>query len=84
MHKVAAINTRIEPKLKNDAETILAKIGLTSAEAVRLFYKQICLRRGLPFDVAIPNRTTLRAMHDAETGKTIKVTNIDELFDDLD
>lgn len=42
MHKVAIINTRIEPKLKSEAEHILHKLGLTSAEAIRLFYKQIC------------------------------------------
>lgn len=84
MYKAATINTRIEPKLKTEAEAILQKVGLTSAEAVRLFYKQICLQRGLPFDVKIPNKETLKAMHDAETGKTYKAKSVDALFDDLD
>jgi DNA-damage-inducible protein J len=84
MHKVATINARIEPKLKADAENILHKVGLTSAEAVRLFYKQICLRKGLPFDVRVPNKTTLKAMRDADAGRTHKAKSVDELFEALD
>ncbi len=84
MHKVATINTRIEPQLKAQAENILHKVGLTSAEAVRLFYTQICIHEGLPFEVkAIPNKETIKAMQDADNRKTHKASNIDELFDDL-
>lgn len=83
MHKVATVNTRIEPELKSEAEDILHKVGLSSAEAVRLFYKQICLHKGLPFDVRVPNKETLKAMHDTNKRKTKKVKNIDDLFKDL-
>ncbi len=72
MHKIATINTRIEPKLKSQAETILHKVGLTSAEAVRLFYMQVCLHKGLPFEVKIPNEETIKAMRDAANRKTHK------------
>ena len=84
MHKVATINTRIEPKLKTRAETILRKVGLTSAEAVRLFYMQVCLNNGLPFEVKIPNKKTITAMHNADKRKTHKAKNVDELFKDLE
>lgn len=83
MHKAATINTRIEPGIKTKAEMILSKVGLTSAEAIRLFYKQICLNKGLPFDVKIPNTKTLKAMQDADKRKTHKVKNVDALFEDL-
>jgi DNA-damage-inducible protein J len=83
MHKVATINTRIEPKLKTRAETILHKVGLTSAEAVRLFYTQICLKKGLPFEIKIPNKETIQAMQDANKRKTHKAKSVDELFEDL-
>lgn len=60
------------------------KVGLTSAEAVRLFYTQICIQEGLPFEVkTIPNKETVKAMQDADNRKTYKANNIDELFDDL-
>ncbi|TAK74017.1 MAG: type II toxin-antitoxin system RelB/DinJ family antitoxin [Gammaproteobacteria bacterium] len=76
MHKVATVNTRIEPKLKMEAETILHKVGLTSAEAVRLFYMQVCLHKGLPFEVKIPNKETIKAMHDANKRKTHKAKKV--------
>ena len=83
MHKSATVNARIDPKLKSRAESILSKVGLSSAEAVRLFYTQICLERGLPFEVKIPNKTTVRAMQEADERDTWQADNIDDLFDDL-
>lgn len=80
MHKVAMVNARIEPKLKLQAEIILHKVGLTSAEAVRLFYMQVCLHNGLPFEVKIPNKETLKAMHDADKRKTQKAKSVEDLF----
>lgn len=84
MYKAATISTRIEPELKAKAERILHDVGITSAEAVRIFYKQICLQRGLPFDVKLPNKETLKAMREADMGKTHKAKNVDALFDHLD
>jgi DNA-damage-inducible protein J len=84
MYKAATINARIEPKLKTRAEAILHKVGLTSAEAVRLFYMQVCLNKGLPFEVKIPNKETINAMRSADERKTHKVKNVDKLFEDLD
>lgn len=81
MHKSSTINTRIDPTLKNKAESIFHKIGLSSAEAVRLFYTQVCLRKGLPFDVCIPNKKTVKAMQNADAGKTHKAKNIKALLD---
>lgn len=83
MYKAATINTRIEPRLKTKAETILRKVGLTSAEAVRLFYTQVCLSNGLPFAVKLPNKETIKAMRDADERKTHKVKSVDKLFEDL-
>lgn len=85
MHKVATINTRIEPQLKAQAENILHKVGLTSAEAVRLFYTQICIHEGLPFDVkASPNKKTAKAIEEARNGEGIvKCKDVDDLFNQL-
>ncbi len=83
MHKIAMINTRIEPKLKTRAEVILHKLGLTSAEAVRLFYMQVCLHNGLPFEIKIPNEETIKAMNDANKRKTHKVKSVEKLFEEL-
>ena len=80
LHKTSIINARIEPALKIKAENIFNKTGLSSAQAIRLFYVQVCLNDGLPFMVKIPNKTTQKAMYDAEVGKTKKAESIDALF----
>ena len=81
-HKTETLNARIEPALKNNAEQILKKSGLSNAEAIRLFYTQICLNKGLPFSVQLPNEKTKAAMHDADTGNILIAKSIDELFED--
>ena len=82
-HKTETLNARIEPALKSGAERILKKLGLSNAEAIRLFYTQICLNKGLPFDVRIPNKTTIAAMKEAESGKLKRFSSTEELFKDL-
>jgi DNA-damage-inducible protein J len=59
----------MEPKLKADAERILEELGLGADEAIRVFYKQVVLRKGLPFDLALPNAATRRAMRDVRQGR---------------
>lgn len=83
MHKIATINARVEPKLKTEAETILHRVGLSAAEAVRLFYKQICFHKGLPFEVRIPNSKTVKAMQDVNARRTHKAESVAQLFKDL-
>jgi DNA-damage-inducible protein J len=69
MAKTEAIKARIEPKLKAEAERILNQLGLDASDAIRVFYKQVVLRKGLPFDVAVPNAATRRAMRDVKEGR---------------
>ena len=83
MHKTATVNARIDPILKERAETILHKVGLSAAEAVRLLYTQICLQRGLPFEAKIPNKLTLKAIADADKRNTHKTKSINAIFEDL-
>lgn len=83
MHRTAIVNARIEPSLKNKAEHILHKTGLSSAEAIRLFYTQVCLNNGLPFAVKIPNKTTQKAMIDAEQRKTKKAASVSALLEEI-
>ncbi len=71
MAKTAMIVARTEPALKADAEKVLKKLGLSTTEAINLFLAQIRIRKGLPFEVKIPNKNTLRAMRDAEEGKNL-------------
>ncbi len=54
MGKSANIYARIEPDVKEQAESILSALGIPASNAINMFYKQIIMRRGLPFDVKIP------------------------------
>lgn len=84
MAKTAVVKARIEPHLKEEAELILHELGLSPTEAVTLFYRQVKLRKGLPFAVAIPNEVTLQTFQDTDEGKNIvRVKDKEELFDEL-
>ena len=65
MAKTEMIRARMEPELKRRAEAIFEVLGLSTTEAITLFYKQVTLRRGLPFSVEIPNAETHEAMRHA-------------------
>ena len=54
MAKSANICVRIEPELKEQAEIILAELGIPVSDAITMFYKQIILQRGMPFKVKLP------------------------------
>jgi DNA-damage-inducible protein J len=79
MTKSAMINTRLEPKLKKSSEAILAKIGLSTSEAITLFLSQVVMHRGLPFPARIPNAETRKALQEAKEGRNL--TSYDD-FDD--
>ena len=53
--KSANLYARIEPDVKEKAENILATLGIPASNAINMFYKQIILQRGLPFEVKIPS-----------------------------
>ncbi len=72
MSKTAMIRARMEPDLKDEAEAVLAQVGLSPTEAIRLFYRQVTLRQGLPFEVRVPNAATRQAMKDVRSGKKLK------------
>ncbi len=81
MPKTAMIRARVEPELKNDAESVFSALGLSPTEAIILFYKQVALQHGLPFEVKIPNAETLEAMSQARKKEgLIKYEGLDDLM----
>ena len=69
--KTGMIRARVDPALKARAERILEAVGLNASDAIRLFYKQVALQKGLPFDVKLPNAATRRAMKELDEGKGV-------------
>jgi DNA-damage-inducible protein J len=69
MNKSAFITARIEPKLKARASRVLAKVGVSTTDAITMFLRQVLLRSGLPFDVRVQNAATEKAIEELEPGR---------------
>ncbi len=61
---------KLDKDIKQEAQEIFARLGLTLGEAVNLFLNQVKLNKGLPFEVKIPNDETLKAMDEVEKKQT--------------
>ena len=84
MSKTTMITARVDPKLKRETEKVLKELGLTTSQAITLFFNQISLRKGLPFAVAIPNTETAKAIENALAGIDLyEAESVDSLFDKL-
>jgi DNA-damage-inducible protein J len=84
MAKTATIHARTEPELKTKAEAILKKLGMNYTEAINLFLRQVTLRKGLPFDVKIPNRITRETIAKVDRGEDLhEYASIDDFFKEM-
>ena len=82
--KTGYLNARIDPSLKTKAEKILSGVGVSASQAITMFYRQVVLRRGIPFDVCIPNADTLAALKEAESGAGDVIhSSTEEAFDGI-
>jgi len=84
MPETSTVHARIEPALKNETEELFHKLGLSVTQAITLFYKQVQMRKGLPFDVIIPNEATRRTFEDTDAKrKLIVCEDADDMFNKL-
>lgn len=87
MIKAAKLNVRIEPDIKTQGEAVLATLGLSVSEAVNLFYRQIIMHQGLPFEVKIPNNETIAAMEELKDSAKRKhlttFSSVEDMLADL-
>lgn len=71
MPKTEFVRARIEPDLKNNVEEILAALGLTTTQAITLFFKQLELQKGFPFPIALPNQETRETFEKTDRGEEL-------------
>ncbi|MGH7600617.1 MAG: type II toxin-antitoxin system RelB/DinJ family antitoxin [bacterium] len=85
MSKTAIISARIDPKLKNNAERVFKRLGLTTTQAITLFYKQVVgAKNDSPFQAKTPNQATRKALDDAKARRNLESFNSpQELFKSL-
>jgi DNA-damage-inducible protein J len=85
MTKTATITVRLDPQVKSSAEAVFKALGLTTTQAVNLFFNQVCLNKGLPFAVEVPNAETLKAMEAVALHRNVETfDSVDALFADLE
>ncbi len=81
MSKTATVRARLEPALKDHAEGVFHKLGLNPTQAITIFYRQVELRGGLPFDLAIPTTTTRRTLESTDAGRELVLCkDADDMF----
>lgn len=90
MAKSANLFARIEPDLKENAEAILNVLGISASSAITMFYKQIVMHNGIPFELKIPNhpldinkitedefnKEIEKGLQDVENGNTIPAKEV--------
>jgi DNA-damage-inducible protein J len=79
----AVVRARIDERVKDEAATVLASIGLTVSDAFRLMMVRIATDKRLPFEPLVPNTETIAAMQAARRGELVTVGSIDNLLADL-
>jgi DNA-damage-inducible protein J len=79
----ATVRARVDSKLKEEVEEILSEIGLTTSQAITMFLKGVKREKGIPFELKIPNETTLKAMQEAKDGVNMEEITLDDMMKEM-
>ncbi len=77
------VHVRVDQKTKEKAARTLAGMGISVSDAVRMLLVRVAAEKALPFEVKLPNATTVKAMRAADSGKGKRMKSADALFKDL-
>lgn len=83
MPAAEVVRARVDAKLKKEATAILAEMGLSVSDAIRMMLVRVAAERALPFEVRSPNRETEAALRAARAGDTVRFEGVDALMVDL-
>lgn len=79
----ALVQARINKEVKVGAAHVLSSVGLSVSDAVRLLLTRIVNEGAVPFELITPNKQTMAAINELESGKGAKFNSIEELMADL-
>lgn len=80
----SVVRARIDSALKQQAKEVLAEMGLSASEAIRMFLVQVVSRRRLPFDVKAPSDETRAAIEELEAGRGHRAKTVKDMMAALD
>lgn len=80
----AFVRARINEDLKNEAAAVLAQMGLTVSDVVRITLTRVANDKALPFELRVPNRVTAETLTKSERGEDLRrAEDAEEMFRDL-
>ncbi len=79
----AMVHVRIDEKVKKKAAATLKRMGMSVSDAVRMMLVRVAAEEALPFDVRVPNATTVKAMQAADRKEGKRFKSPEALFEDL-
>jgi DNA-damage-inducible protein J len=79
----AVVRARIDEQIKEEATVVLASMGMTVSQAMRLMLTRVAKEKALPFEPLIPNEETLNAMKEARQGGLDSFDSVEALIADL-
>lgn len=83
--RTTTIQARINPRVKEEAQKVFKQLNISMSEAINLYFTQVALNKGIPFDIKIPNTITARTIDQAENGINIhSVDSPEALFEELE
>lgn len=77
------VQARVDREIKEEAAVVLAAMGLTVSDAVRLLLTRVARDKALPFAPLVPNAETIAAMREARAGNLPRFNDVQSLLDDL-
>jgi DNA-damage-inducible protein J len=77
------VHIRVDEKVKKQAAKTLAAMGISVSDAVRMLLVRVAAEKALPFDVKVPNATTVKAMQAADRGGGKRFKSTDAALKDL-
>jgi DNA-damage-inducible protein J len=72
MAQSAVVHARIDQATKAATEKVLDSLGMTPTEAIRLFYRQIAIRKSFPLELHVPNKLTASVLSKSDKNKDIE------------
>ena len=75
----STVRARVDSDLKSEVEVILKKIGLNTSQAINIFLNSVKNNNGIPFELKIPNTETIKAIKEAEDGKSEAISFEDHM-----
>ena len=87
MAATAFVRARIDESLKDEATAVLAEMGLTVSDVVRMTLTRVAKEKALPFELKVPNAETRAAMEESRAmmkTHSARFANAGDLINALD